>query len=553
MRKYNYKQTLKFRINMITLLFTLLVFFISSAFLLTIYSKMLEERIEDENQYFMSEINFEIEKKMEDLDSISKQFLPVSELGKKIIDLSQMDNYGLKSIALLDISKDLNLIEFSNPDVTLIAFYINSPDIEYISTKKINEELDYENLPVLANKSHHYFYGPNKSANFAVDSNVLSLKDNINLGLGLDTYLYVESDFSTIEDKILAKKEDGFDYEILNKNNELLYTTNPQLNANPKSKYIMDENMDKYGWKIISYISNDVMHAHQRQLFMENLSFYPIIILIGIVFSILLMRLIKKPLDTLTQGIQQMEDGDFDTLIDKTNISEIDDVISKIHNAKLNTSILLDEIRINEKKIAFGEISRLRAQINPHFLLNTLNTVHWMAVKNNQKEMSQTILTLNKILSYNMNHDYVSTLGEEIDNINQYIELQRLKYSIDYTLDNNLGNDIYLIEMPRFIFQPIVENSIVHGNGEKIKINITIDMDEYVIITIADNGGNIEPNNLDFINNNIKNPEKLGVGLSFVFSAMFNYYGRNDLIKYEQDIDGVIVHLILPFGDDIDD
>lgn len=553
-RNYKYINTLKFRINIIAIAFSFLIFMVSSIFLLTIYTDLLEEMISKDNYFFLQKTSSELEKNMESLGNISKQFLPYGNLGLSVVRLYQLENAGDKSILLTSIKKDISLIEFSNSNISVIGFFLNDKIIKDISTQNKIEELDYLVEPILYDNGDTIYYGPHTSTSVIDDNTVISAKREINFGLEEDTYVYLEMDFDIIDKQLKERKKDGFDYIITNENNEVLYSTNDQLsNIEDISKdYIIDSYKNKYGCIIYSLINTKVMNTIKINLFFDNISYYPLLIIIGIIFGIIIVRLISKPLNTLNDGVAQIEEGDFDTLIPKTNVYEFDNIISRIHNAKLRTMVLMDEIKRKEQKIYFSELSRWRAQINPHFLLNTLNTLHWMALRDGKKEMSETVLSLNKILSYNTNKNFKSTLGDEIENINQYIELQRLKYKIDFKIYNELGDDIFLIDMPRFILQPIIENSIVHGSGLNVKITIRINIEsDYIVIHIKDNG-TIESGKISFINDNRETPENLGIGLAFVFSAMENYYGKDNLIEYKEK-EGVEVRLLLPFGGDEND
>lgn len=138
--------------------------------------------------------------------------------------------------------------------------------------------------------------------------------------------------------------------------------------------------------------------------------------------------------------------------------------------------------RLEEEKMK-AEVSYLRAQINPHFLFNTLNSIYSLAVKKSDYT-SEAIVKLSNMMRYvisETNHDYVS-LEEELNYINSYIDLQKLRLTSKITIDTNISSHSYGLRIAPLLLIPFIENAFKHGvNTEEhgyIKINIDVNMRE---------------------------------------------------------------------------
>lgn len=139
----------------------------------------------------------------------------------------------------------------------------------------------------------------------------------------------------------------------------------------------------------------------------------------------------------------------------------------------------------------------MRAQVNPHFLFNTLTTIRWMAIIKKADNIVDSVDALADILKYSMDKgkEFV-TLEEEVHSIKSYVSLQNYHYGSRFVLLENISQDLLECQVIKFILQPIVENSILHAFKEK-KSNCVISIkaiceernaEKYLILSVSDNG-----------------------------------------------------------------
>ncbi len=554
-------KSLKVRINMMTVIYSIIIISISSWVMFSIVSNLISQRMEEENTAFVNQIRNTIDNDLTELNNIALLFTPYGNLGASLVEFKKIENIGEKSIMMSKIKADMGVISYSNPDVLLCAFFLNDENIDFIGTVSSIEEINFEKLPVMYSNHQNIFYGPHSTSKVVDETPVISLTRTINIGSETNTYIYVETTFEDIRMLLEERRQLGYDYLLVNSQGDIIYTTQSEAGLyNSYTEFQKNDNLifheadSENGWKMISIVDSLTIREMERSLVLQNIMVYPNFLLSALIFSYVLIKIIARPLQRFQEGVIQLEEGDFNTLIPKTNIHEFDILIDRMHKAKLMISLLMDEIKEKEKKHAFAEISRLRAQINPHFILNTLNSVHWMAMRNKQMDIDGVIMSLTKILSYNLrNKQYTATIGDELAATQEYIKLQQLKYEIQYEFESLLGDDGLEQEMPRFILQPLVENSILHGK-EAIKILLKARyVDEGIELSLRDFGGKIPETTLQYINEHKKQPEKLGIGLSYVYSALEAYYHRDDLVFFEDVKTGVLVTIILPMKGEASD
>lgn len=229
----------------------------------------------------------------------------------------------------------------------------------------------------------------------------------------------------------------------------------------------------------------------------------------------------------------------------------------------LNRTFLSMQIKINELFNRLREESEvreeyrfkaLRAQVNPHFLFNTLNTIRWMAMMRKADNIVDTIDALGKMLRYSMDRQgELVTLGEELEMIGSYTFIQNCRYGEDYMVRIAVDKELYSMQVVKFILQPIVENAFIHAfkncTGQKL---ITIDgklESEYLHLYVRDNGNGIplQPSETLQTGQHRDQRKATGIGLDNVDQRIRTAYGdRYGLHLHSTPGEGTTVEYILP-------
>lgn len=252
------------------------------------------------------------------------------------------------------------------------------------------------------------------------------------------------------------------------------------------------EYVDYNDWYLMSitpeaYIVGEVMSV-VRSLIIGIM----ILMIVVSIISFLLWQSIMRPLqrliftmksiNTINLADPQLEDGNDEMtyLYKEFNImiQFIKDLIADIQ-----------ETNENQRKL---ELKMLQAQINPHFLFNTLNSIKWMAEMSNVKPISHTIGALSRLLRGTISdtNEKIS-IRDELQNVEDYVTIQRNRYGDSFNFQLDLEDNCLDYKITKFILQPIVENSLLHGLNERDDLSIMIkvrDMLDWIYIYVEDNG-----------------------------------------------------------------
>lgn len=283
-----------------------------------------------------------------------------------------------------------------------------------------------------------------------------------------------------------------------------------------------------------------------------------VVLVITCILVILISDSISKPLQHLCELTKQVGSGDFS--MQKINGSG--DEVATLERS-FNTMVgkieeLVANVKREEVNLRRTELKLLQAQINPHFLYNTLDAIIWMAEDGQSEEVVEIVGALSDFfrVSLSKGRDYI-TLKEERSHIKSYLQIQQFRYAdiLEYEIDipEELGEHNIL----KLTLQPIVENAIYHGvkqKREKSKIVIKGNYKENkILLTVEDNGIGIKEEQLKQIRRNLKkeNPELTdrGFGLANVNARIQLNYGREYGLSIESTYGvGTKVSVVFPVG-----
>lgn len=276
---------------------------------------------------------------------------------------------------------------------------------------------------------------------------------------------------------------------------------------------------------------------------------------------LIIYRLICRPLQLFGQEIEQAGQGNLEEAEYELGIAEFDQLLKQFGNMKGQIRKLLEDVEREEKKRSKIEVEKLMYKINPHFLLNTLNSVHWMAQINKQKDIGDFLSSLIFLLSYNLGkQDGIATFRSELEFLKKYVNLQKMRYDFEVDIQVEEGN---YLDQPtiRLLLQPLVENALRHGLGETGKLFIYLFQDEkkgYAVITIKDNGKGLNLEQLEKLNRPFQyksdgSVENDGVGLRYVRSMLESFYGGRAFLTINSELGkGTKVTLLLPLEGNYD-
>lgn len=261
-------------------------------------------------------------------------------------------------------------------------------------------------------------------------------------------------------------------------------------------------------------------------------------------FSSYFLRNIVVPVHNVVQGMERVEEGNLEVHIEPAGQAEIRMMVHSFNSMVRRLRHLIEQNEEQQQRKHEAEIRALQSQINPHFLVNSLNSIRFMAQVAKFEGIRRMAEALIKILSTSFrNNSGFYSLREELEVLDSFIYLMKIRYSDGFEVVCHVDDACLKDLVPRLILQPIVENSIVHGCSELVdeigRIDLTIEhVDGQVSITVQDNGKGMSQQEIDQLMSGIgvEKSDHTSIGVVNVLSRLkLNYGNRCDLtIESEQ-------------------
>jgi len=271
------------------------------------------------------------------------------------------------------------------------------------------------------------------------------------------------------------------------------------------------------GWRVVSEktvkdVTRDSVHMRNVMLLTSSVS---TVLLLGML--IYFLRVFLNPISGLAAKMQEVARGELGGTIERIPENEIGVLTTQFNEMSLNLEKLFDQNQQNEAEKRRLEMQVLRAQINPHFIYNTLNTIKWMAVIREERGIAESISLLADFLKpVFRNQSALCTIAEELDYVEKYIAIMNLRDGNKYLLDIAVTEEYYRHRILRFLLQPIVENAILHGFAKTDTglIRIRMWQEEGIgILRIEDDGEGIDPHRLRTLQQKLLGEEEPETGL----------------------------------------
>lgn len=226
-------------------------------------------------------------------------------------------------------------------------------------------------------------------------------------------------------------------------------------------------------------------------------------VVISVIICIILISRMLREITVLKNKMQGIANGDMDIRYKVKANDEIGQMGLVFNSMIDKIETLMETVEYKEREKRKAEISFLQAQINPHFLSNTLNTVVWMAKIQHADNIVPLVNNLNSLLnSVIREKKELVLLKDELDYVDRYLNIMEYNGNYDFTVKKDIENIALNLYIPRFILQPILENAIYHGKSEDLNSEITIKAfveAEYLNIIISDNGVGMTKEEIEMI------------------------------------------------------
>lgn len=301
----------------------------------------------------------------------------------------------------------------------------------------------------------------------------------------------------------------------------------------PKMVVIFDT-LKVNGWKVAAILPEKEIMDGSKYIKNIILVVMGLLIIIAVVLSNVLARIITEPLSSLTAKVKKVEEGDLDTIFDINKQNEIGVLNHGIGDLIARVKNLLTQVIEEQTKKREAEFAALQAQINPHFLYNTLYSVKQLCDMQEVDDASVMVTALATFFRISVSGEReIITIDEEIQHIESYLLIQSMRYKekLNYIID--VDPFIKKCKIVKLTLQPLIENAIYHGIKQK-KGSGTVSIKGWsengdVFFTIEDDGQGIAKDKLQKIKEKLGgqcSDGSIGIGIYNVHERLEIYYGK---------------------------
>ncbi|WP_167357138.1 sensor histidine kinase [Paenibacillus pectinilyticus] len=459
-------------------------------------------------------------------------------------------------------------------------YLVNRPEYQkYDISSKVQDISKIENEP---------WYVNSKSGNFVIDARpdqdhitvarrIFSLKN-------ADKYEYAALVKIELENKsinsVLANYKPSAESKlcILDHNNQVILSSDAMtkseesfiqtLNLNSSASQILDSEggkvivsskiMDNIDWRIVNITNLREVNSDQIRLTRIVVLILIICMTTALLAAFFLSRYISSPITKLVASMRTVKGNNFDINIKYNKKDEFGYLIRQYKQMIGQIKALIEKLYISDLKKQNAELLAkdaqlrfLQAQINPHFLYNTLDSINMYAIKYNTPAISNMIKSLANFYRYSLSKGRaIITLEEEINHTHSYLEIQSMRFGskLRYVID--LPSEFRRSRIVKLVIQPLVENAIVHGfHHEKGELEITISakqVDDQIIVYITDNGIGA---NVEELNQLLRAAEQKDHSFAIrnVHLRLQSIFGESYGIRYSRNWpEGTTVEVIIP-------
>jgi len=458
-------------------------------------------------------------------------------------------------------------------DVTPFYSFVDQPWFAKIKA------LGGERLMITTRKADH-FVSPDPKYVFSIGRSIISKETNEAIGL-----ILVDMDLQVIRDRLTGlKKKRNTEFYIVDMDGQLVYSYDESSLGEPfgrpelmlkdgenEGTRVMNIDGDRHlvtfsysqrvGWKYITVTDLEPLLQPNESAIMNNIviSTVVLLILLGVV-SLFVSSSMTNPIKKLQKTMLQMGEERFYQVQGIETRDEIGSLVRSYNemigriNGLVNT---VYKAGIKEKE---AQLNALQAQINPHFLYNTLNSIGCMAEVREVPEISVVCKAVSDVFRYSIQPgSNLVTLREELDIVVQYMTIQSFRYDNRIEAIINRDESLLGVKVMKLSLQPIVENAVYHGlepsRGKGIVIiNMELDNDS-LLLSVFDNGVGMSEDKLQslrhsFVHGRPTDPRTKagGIGLLNVHERIRLYYGERCGVAIDsQEGTGTSVQLRLPY------
>ncbi|RXZ83181.1 sensor histidine kinase [Paenibacillaceae bacterium] len=321
------------------------------------------------------------------------------------------------------------------------------------------------------------------------------------------------------------------------------------------------KSVDNIGWKVVGVSYLDEIMTTREEVNSYMVQVVGVVFILAFHVSILLASMLTRPIRRMGATMKAVERGDFDVMLPLKGPLEVIQLSSRFNLMVDKIRLLMNQIIIEQESKRKYELEALQAQINPHFLYNTLNSVVRMVGMSKKEEIITMITSLSKLFRISLSKGRRTiAVSEELEHARHYLTIQQMRFKRKFQFSIDADEEALTGYTLKLVLQPLIENAIIHGieylvDEGMIQVSARIEGD-FLLMEVADNGVGMTEQQLQALFEESRPADELasagnggsGVAVRNVHDRIQLYYGENYGLSYESEREeGTTARIRLPF------
>lgn len=542
---------LKYRLAWIYVITAILPVIVLLTFSYAQMKDILTERDTKSIQSFVNQAGASVDSQLEIYNNLSN-YITFNETISRIVSYEYKSDYELYDQLVSIFDPMLSSLKYFHDDVNKVTIYTDG-DIKHDTTLAPIDEIAGEKWFTSAKENTQIQWFADSETHTLISVRKMSMLYQENV-LGI---LYINVDYDGIFKPFAENTEDNYGIYIVDSKGGLVYGYNRfadeyvdkeldfetfcglQKENGGKKYTIISRELETADWTVYMYEPKElVLHSAKPMVLMIFVA--AAVIFIGAVVAIATTsRFLIARVEQLQQNMREVEKGNFAVRIHSDKKDELGELMNGFDHMVSRINTLITEVyesRINQKEY---EMRALRAQINPHFLYNSLSLINWKALESDREDISRITLELSNYYRTSLNKGKNTlTLEQELSNMRSYLHIQQLMHDNDFDVVVDVEERILPYESLNLILQPLVENAIDHGIDLKTDGRGCITVKGWlqeekgdICLTVSDNGAGMDKETAE----SFLGAESKGYGARNVNERIRLYYGE----EYHLDVESI--------------
>jgi two-component system sensor histidine kinase YesM len=333
-------------------------------------------------------------------------------------------------------------------------------------------------------------------------------------------------------------------------------TSNQEKNYQGRKYYISSYEIADYGWQLVGITDLNEFNVGTNKILFMIIIIAIAVIFLEMVLSNYLSRSITVPLQKLKTGAEEIAGGNMKLRLHFKNDDEIGQLGNSFNYMTEQVQELLVKVDYEARKKQEYELSLLHEQVKPHFLYNSLDIIIKLSEMDRNKEARRAIRRLADYYRNSLSDSKkIITIGQEIKIVEDYLELQRIRYNDVFTYEVDIEEEIKQMLIPKLTLQPLIENAIYHGLKYKDGTGMLHIMgrktEDGVMLSVADNGAGMSPEEKASV---LQNQPEGHFGVYSVNHRIKLFFGEQYGIVINSELgEGTKIDILLPAKENMGD